>query len=1330
MSSVLKFPPRDATGQKEEPKSLDIFNPDPSQKLSTAFNSSGGDIKYKRRKIDVSIDSGVSVRPGGEFVVQTPDFSVIDWNSIDFIIISNFRHMLALPFITEYTKFEGSIYATEPTIELGGQLMKELVHYFGESPLSDATKRRASTQSKKNTGSIENHARSLYSLADVQACIKKIQPVRYGEELMVYDSLKVTAFSSGYCLGGANWTIEYAYKKACISIISSSSIGNNIHPAPFDNAVLENANVMLLTDIRKELNDSYDEILNDIQSSVANSLRQGGNILFPCTLNGIIFDLLKNLSNRLKAAQNTFYIASPVAEESLQYSNILSEWMCVQNQEKVYVPEDPMEHKNLMAQGRLIHVAHVDSSINERYKEPCIVFAGHPSLRSGPVIDFIHKWREDSKNIMILTDSEFDCNTTLSLFEGMKMKIKYSPIDIRMSINQLSELMKGNNTPQIIVSSNAAGTIEKYFPYSRLSFYEYLDTLKTPIRAQYERTQLKETLAKNIRPIKIEDAFLAPLQGNLLIQNSRFILEQETEDSPTSRLLLGNVQLHKMLTRLSEVGIDDVSITRDEITSGYIITLDSPAATIKLNSGRSTIETFDNDTRKYLSELLISSLDVLAEKDIESVVEFFENFQSSSFFTDSRITTTSATIDTQNQRERRAILTNITKINGLITGYRDCFLVSLSDNKAIDNSSFGSVDASLLMKLYQLFFEILEKRHSDLMRILLLHDQFIVFATRKLLLDWIFVADLHYYYQTKKDTLSSILPSFTQILWAFLDEISVDIEKNHEPNKINDKNKNRYHLAVNAILEIYHKVLKDFRKRLRSQCNNKNVKNKGDEDGGGIDSEDISKNSSHVAAKQILHTQDIWKWIIEFIKYLNNVMERMTITNTTDSENHQKKLQDDDVYTIVIVPSLVLLVDVLKIKDILLLVKDDKEDDDDEITNNVEKESLSTLYRQVSTLLLNDKQHITAIRRVLEILLLISKSTDNDISSISTVLFSKSQYTLHLLTNLTPPILEKILFPSYDEYTEFFYTPPPPQSPSLSQISQTTIIYDRESLKRVSVIYMSSAIRLIDIFTEQKQEDKDEDDGKTFNKILVDFESIINNIEIHKNYNVLNEVINTVKVLLESPQLPNFISHLFGENDGDMISFILSMVQLSTRFPKFEQRIEELAKDKKEKSLQLFTKLSTFIKTLLIKCTPHDLFLRFTYDLSFDHSVLLDFLISDETEFLEFFVIYCKYLVCDVEGFVKCFKRIVEQIGEEDGDDEKEEKKDNINTESEMETEIELSSSQQKSFIKFLTMFMNLRQAIESLMSKHLFPYNATSLVRRIKQVEETLANLFEDENN
>ncbi|KAM4743932.1 protein Lines homolog 1 [Anableps anableps] len=50
-------------------------------------------------------------------------------------------------------------------------------------------------------------------------------------------------------------------------------------------------------------------------------------------------------------------------------------------------------------------------------------------------------------------------------------------------------------------------------------------------------------------------------------------------------------------------------------------------------------------------------------------------------------------------------------------------------------------------------------------------------------------------------------------------------------------------------------------------------------------------------------------------------------------------------------------------------------------------------------------------------------------------------------------------------------------------------------------------------------------------------------------------------------------------------------------------------------------------------CNPHCHFLLLLQSLSFDHSILLDFLISSETCFLEYFVRYLKYLRGDWQGF-------------------------------------------------------------------------------------------------
>lgn len=57
-------------------------------------------------------------------------------------------------------------------------------------------------------------------------------------------------------------------------------------------------------------------------------------------------------------------------------------------------------------------------------------------------------------------------------------------------------------------------------------------------------------------------------------------------------------------------------------------------------------------------------------------------------------------------------------------------------------------------------------------------------------------------------------------------------------------------------------------------------------------------------------------------------------------------------------------------------------------------------------------------------------------------------------------------------------------------------------------------------------------------------------------------------------------------------------------------------------------------------CNPHCHFLFLLQSISFNHSLLLDFLISTETCFLEYFVRYLKYLRTDWQGFTAACERI------------------------------------------------------------------------------------------
>ena len=65
-----------------------------------------------------------------EMKLKLPNFDLIDLSRIDAIIISNYQNMFALPYITENTQFNGLIFATEPTIQIGRQLMEEFCILF------------------------------------------------------------------------------------------------------------------------------------------------------------------------------------------------------------------------------------------------------------------------------------------------------------------------------------------------------------------------------------------------------------------------------------------------------------------------------------------------------------------------------------------------------------------------------------------------------------------------------------------------------------------------------------------------------------------------------------------------------------------------------------------------------------------------------------------------------------------------------------------------------------------------------------------------------------------------------------------------------------------------------------------------------------------------------------------------------------------------------------------------------------------------------------------------------------------------------------------------
>nr|XP_019935231.1 PREDICTED: protein Lines homolog 1 isoform X1 [Paralichthys olivaceus] len=114
--------------------------------------------------------------------------------------------------------------------------------------------------------------------------------------------------------------------------------------------------------------------------------------------------------------------------------------------------------------------------------------------------------------------------------------------------------------------------------------------------------------------------------------------------------------------------------------------------------------------------------------------------------------------------------------------------------------------------------------------------------------------------------------------------------------------------------------------------------------------------------------------------------------------------------------------------------------------------------------------------------------------------------------------------------------------------------------------------------------------------------------------------------LTEVTHLCCWVSLLFGEQDDDMMEAAKALLSIFLHH-RLCSGVDDLA--------ELEAACSS-------GCNPHCHFLLLLQSVSFDHSTLLDFLISSETCFLEYFVRYLKYLKADWQGFTAACERDTE----------------------------------------------------------------------------------------
>ncbi|KAM6123330.1 integrator complex subunit 9 isoform 2-T2 [Pterocles gutturalis] len=559
------------------------------------------------------LDKELKECSGHVFVDSVPEFclpetELLDLSTVDVILISNYHCMMALPYITEYTGFTGTVYATEPTVQIGRLLMEELVNSIERVPKAQSASMWKNKEVQRLLPAPLKDAvevsmwRKCYTMPEVNAALSKIQLVGYSQKIELFGAVQVTPLSSGYALGSSNWIIQSHYEK--VSYVSGSSLLTT-HPQPMDQASLKNSDVLILTGLTQIPTANPDGMVGEFCSNLAMTVRNGGNVLVPCYPSGVIYDLLECLYQYIDSAGLSnvpFYFISPVANSSLEFSQIFAEWLCHNKQTKVYLPEPPFPHAELIQTNKLKHYPSIHGDFSNDFKQPCVVFTGHPSLRFGDVVHFMELWGKSSLNTVIFTEPDFSYLDALAPYQPLAMKCVYCPIDTRLNFIQVSKLLKEVQPLHVVCPEQYTQPPPTQSHRTDLMIdcqpppmsYRRAEVLTLPYKRRYEKIEIMPEL-----PPK-------PPQPPASKKRKR-VSDDVPECKPLKPLLSGSIPVDQFVQTLEKHGFSDVKV--EDTAKGHIVLLQEAETLIQIEED-STHIICDNDEplRVKLRDLVLKFL--------------------------------------------------------------------------------------------------------------------------------------------------------------------------------------------------------------------------------------------------------------------------------------------------------------------------------------------------------------------------------------------------------------------------------------------------------------------------------------------------------------------------------------------------------------------------------------------------------------------------------------------------------------------------------------------------------------------------------------------------
>ncbi|KAJ2456836.1 Integrator complex subunit 9 [Coemansia sp. RSA 2424] len=494
--------------------------------------------------------------------------STINWARVDFILLSNYEQMTLLPYITEYTEFSGPVYATEPAKAYGRCVLEAGLDAALQGSTSTAMQGGSSSSTSDALRSSWNRATDgmdkwqvqlPYTQRDIVAAMEKITDVRHNEVISPVPFVQVYTRSSGYSIGSANWTVEY--KNHRTAFISTSTFATCLHPQEWNPKVLSEAQAIVYCDAADPASYEDEDIgaaranaqvlqrVSQLCSTAISTMKQRGRVLLigePYGVTQDIVQLVAEHTQSLNLPLPQFIFVSPVAERTLQYGNIMGEWLCETKQALLYLPEYPFADKDLRQKNHLHFVRSLADLATKNIPQGNW-FVVVPPHDIAAIDHFARQWKQDAQRC---SSAEMASGTGMAKFSvlihdddiaraqalvnrlSVSSEITFVPVSRRFTYHNIEQsLASATHAQHVLVPSPVYARLAASASSYEFKMFEYSHLQATTVDLSADRHLPLNIQKEMTRQIKLSGKQCAVVTGRLSLAAGKIRLEYPDEQA-------------------------------------------------------------------------------------------------------------------------------------------------------------------------------------------------------------------------------------------------------------------------------------------------------------------------------------------------------------------------------------------------------------------------------------------------------------------------------------------------------------------------------------------------------------------------------------------------------------------------------------------------------------------------------------------------------------------------------------------------------------------------------------------------------------------------------